>query len=141
MRIKNQWKNTPVFITENGVADKSDRYRAPFIVAHLQQVKRAIDNGANVIGYLHWSFMDNYEWLDSYRPESKFGLFGIDRDVGKDGQPDFKRHRTRGAEALEFIIKRSLFPKCDLAQRDSVIITAKDKFGTFSANGSHIIND
>jgi beta-glucosidase len=141
MRIKNQWNNTPVFITENGVADKCDRYRAPFIVAHLQQVKRAISNGANVIGYLHWSFMDNYEWLDNYKPEAKFGLFNIDRDVGKGGQPAFKRQRTRGAEALEFIIKRSLFRNCNVDNTDSVITTAKDKFGTFSANGSHIIND
>ena len=38
MHIKNQW-NKPVFITENGVADKSDEYRAPFIVAHLQQIQ------------------------------------------------------------------------------------------------------
>lgn len=113
----------------------------PFIVAHLQQVKRAISNGANVIGYLHWSFMDNYEWLDNYKPEAKFGLFNIDRDVGKGGQPAFKRQRTRGAEALEFIIKRSLFRNCNVDNTDSVIKTTKDKFGTFSANGSHIIND
>ena len=45
MQIKTQW-NKPVFITENGIADKSDRYRAPFIVAHLRQVKQAIDDGA-----------------------------------------------------------------------------------------------
>jgi beta-glucosidase/6-phospho-beta-glucosidase/beta-galactosidase len=53
--------NIPILITENGIADKSDRYRAPFIIAHLQQIKQAIDNGANIIGYLHWSLMDNYE--------------------------------------------------------------------------------
>ena len=65
MHIKNQW-NKPVFITENGVADKSDEYRAPFIVAHLQQIKRAIDEGADAVGYLHWSLMDNYEWQWGY---------------------------------------------------------------------------
>ena len=92
IRIKNQWKKNDlhILITENGVADKNDRYRAPFIVSHLKQVKRAIDDGANVIGYLHWSFMDNYEWLDNYRPEAKFGLFSIDLkrsdDTGSDGE-------------------------------------------------------
>jgi beta-glucosidase len=50
-------------------------------VAHLQNVKQAIDDGANVIGYLRWSFMDNYEWLDNYKPEGKFGLFSIDRSI------------------------------------------------------------
>ena len=61
----------PIFIVENGVADKSDRYRAPFVVAHLQQVKRAIDNGANVIGYLHWSFMSGLKGIDP-RPNSVY---------------------------------------------------------------------
>jgi beta-glucosidase/6-phospho-beta-glucosidase/beta-galactosidase len=77
MQIRNRWKK-PIFITENGIAYKSNRYSAPFIIAHLQQVKRAVDEGANVIGYLHWSLMDNYEWLESCRPEAKFGLFYID---------------------------------------------------------------
>src|SRR5438445_8472863 len=121
MRSKNQWNNTvPVLITENGVANKNDKYRAPFIVAHLQQVKRAIDNGSNVIGYLHWSFMDNYEWLENYRPEAKFGLFSIDRTVGESGNADFKRRGTKGAEALEFIIKQSLF-RNENGVTDSVI--------------------
>jgi beta-glucosidase len=109
-------------------------------VAHLQQVKRAIDNGSNVMGYLHWSFMDNYEWLENYRPEAKFGLFSIDRTVGKSGNADFKLRVTKGAEALEFIIKQSLFRNKNGVNTDSVITEPKDKFGTFSANGAHIIN-
>jgi beta-glucosidase/6-phospho-beta-glucosidase/beta-galactosidase len=79
MRLKNRY-DKPIFVTENGIADRYDRYRAPFIVAHIQQIKRAIDKGANVIGYLHWSLMDNYEWQESYRPEAKFGLFRVDID-------------------------------------------------------------
>jgi beta-glucosidase/6-phospho-beta-glucosidase/beta-galactosidase len=51
MRVKNQW-NKPVFITENGVAYKSDKYRAPFIVAHLQQIKLTIDDGCRCRGIL-----------------------------------------------------------------------------------------
>ena len=48
MYITNQWgKYIPVFITENGVADKSDKYRAPFIVSHLRQIRQAIDTGAS----------------------------------------------------------------------------------------------
>jgi beta-glucosidase len=79
MQLNNKYAK-PIFVTENGIADKDDKYRAPFIVAHIQQIKRAIDNGANVIGYLHWSLMDNYEWQESYRPEAKFELFRIDND-------------------------------------------------------------
>jgi hypothetical protein len=52
--------------------------------------KEAINNGVDVIGYLHWSFMDNYEWLDNYRPEGKFGLFSI--DFNSDDMKD-QRHK------------------------------------------------
>ena len=76
MQTKTQW-NKPILIVENGIADKSDRYRAPFIIAHLRSIRQAINDGAEVFGYLYWSFMDNYEWLDNYRPEGKFGLFRI----------------------------------------------------------------
>ena len=39
---KKQWNNKPIIITENGIADKSDRYRAPFMIAHLQQIKQQL---------------------------------------------------------------------------------------------------
>jgi beta-glucosidase/6-phospho-beta-glucosidase/beta-galactosidase len=146
MKTKTQW-NKPIFITENGIADKSDRYRAPFIVAHLRQMKRALDDGADVIGYLHWSFMDNYEWLDNYRPEGKFGLFSIDLkrsdDNGRDGendeQLDLSRRKTKGAEALGLIIKQSFSQNKNGVITDSAIAEGENKFGTFTDDGSRII--
>jgi beta-glucosidase len=47
MKLKKQY-NKPIIITENGIADKSDKYRAQFIVARLRQVRRAINDGANI---------------------------------------------------------------------------------------------
>jgi beta-glucosidase/6-phospho-beta-glucosidase/beta-galactosidase len=143
MHIKTQW-NKPVFVTENGIADKSDRYRAPFIVAHLDSLKQAIDDGADVIGYLHWSFMDNYEWLDNYRPQGKFGLFSINHNIGnRNGQDhkqlDLRRQKTKGAEALELIIKESLSQSKAGVVSDSAISAAANKFGKLAADGSHII--
>ena len=139
MRIKNNWSDMlPIFILENGVADKSDRYRAPFIIAHLQQVKRAIDNGARVIGYLHWSFVDNYEWLENYRAESKFGLFSIDFG-NTNNQFDPARQRTKGAEAFRLIIEESLAKDKNGKIADSAISKAKDKYGIFAPDGSEIL--
>lgn len=133
MQIRNQWKK-PIFITENGIADKSDRYRAPFIIAHLQQVKRAVDEGANVIGYLHWSLMDNYEWLESYRPEAKFGLLHIDHAKG-----DLRRQMTKGAEAIKLIIEESISQSRNGIITEYAISKSKDKFGIINDDGSNII--
>jgi beta-glucosidase/6-phospho-beta-glucosidase/beta-galactosidase len=47
MKLKKQY-NKPIIITENGIADKSDKYGAQFIVARLRQVRRAINDGANI---------------------------------------------------------------------------------------------
>jgi beta-glucosidase len=137
IHIMNQWgKDIPILITENGVADKSDKYRAPFIVSHLRQISQAINNGANVIGYLHWSFMDNYEWFDHYRPEAKFGLFYVDRD--DDDNFKLTRKITKGAEAYKLIIKESVNQSKDGTVIDSAISKAEHRFGSFSPNGFNI---
>ena len=112
------------------------RQRAPFIVAHLDNVKQAIENGAEVIGYLDWSFMDNYEWLYNYRPEGKFGLFSFDRSIGdRNEQSYLSRQKTKGAEALELIIKESLSQSKAGVVSDSAIAGAENKFGNFAADG------
>ena len=139
MRIENQWNNILIFITENGIADKHDGHRAPFIVSHLQQVRRAIADGAHIIGYLYWSLVDNYEWLDNYKPEGKFGLFRIDFEDQHRKDSDLIRQKTKGAEALELIVKESLSQSEDGIISDSAIAAAQNKFGIFTEDGSHII--
>ena len=64
MKIHNKW-NKLIFVTENGMADQDGRLRAKFIVSHLRQLQRAMEEGARIIGYLHWSLLDNYEWQES----------------------------------------------------------------------------
>jgi len=66
----------PIIITENGIADKADEKREQFIVDHLIQVKRALDEGMDIRGYLHWSLIDNFEWADGFGP--RFGLVDVD---------------------------------------------------------------
>ncbi len=132
MQINNQWRR-PILITENGVADKSDLYRAPYIVAHLQQIKRAVHDGASVIGYLHWSLIDNYEWLEGYRSEAKFGLFSIDHD-----KRDFHRKVTKGAQALRLIIEESAESSKHRSVANSGLARATAKYGSFNENGTDI---
>lgn len=66
----------PVYIMENGLADATDAQRGKFIIDHLAQIHRAIQDGVDVRGYLHWSIMDNYEWTFGF--EKRFGLIEVD---------------------------------------------------------------
>lgn len=66
----------PIYITENGVADRADRLRARFIVQHLRQVQRAMEAGADVRGYFHWTLVDNFEWSEGW--QLRFGLVELD---------------------------------------------------------------
>jgi beta-glucosidase/6-phospho-beta-glucosidase/beta-galactosidase len=58
------------------------------------------DDSADVIGYLHRSLVDNYEWHEDYAPKARFGLFHIDRST-----TELNRLQTNGAQA-NFIRKR-----------------------------------
>ena len=68
--------HVPIYITENGLADGEDRQRLWFIGETLKNVHRAIFEGVDVRGYLHWSLMDNFEWDKGLWP--RFGLIAID---------------------------------------------------------------
>lgn len=80
----------PVMITENGMANPDvvgtdgkvhDDIRVHFVDDFISQVKRAVDEGIPVLGYQHWSIMDNFEWCDGYGP--RFGLIHIDYETQK----------------------------------------------------------
>lgn len=73
--------NKPIYITENGVADAKDEKRGKFIQDNLFQIERAIQDGADVRGYFHWSLLDNFEWAHGFYP--KFGLIEADRKTMK----------------------------------------------------------
>lgn len=67
----------PILVTENGLAAEDDSVRARFIPAATAAVLAARDEGLPVIGYLHWSLLDNFEWFAGYGP--KFGLVSVNR--------------------------------------------------------------
>ena len=67
----------PIFITENGCADDTDQYRRWWIEESIVAMERAISEGVEVSGYLHWSLLDNFEWEYGFWPH--FGLVSVDR--------------------------------------------------------------
>ncbi len=71
----------PILVTENGICTSDDNKRVDFIRRHLREVARAIRHGVTIIGYLHWSLIDNFEWAHGYGP--RFGLVEIDNATQK----------------------------------------------------------
>jgi len=66
----------PVMVTENGVADVADELRPGYIVGHLAAVHRAMRDGVDVRGYMHWTAWDNFEWAEGYG--QRFGLYAVE---------------------------------------------------------------
>lgn len=66
-----------IIVTENGIATNDDTRRCEFIRRALSGVKECINDGIKVIGYFHWSLLDNFEWQKGY--DMTFGLIGVDR--------------------------------------------------------------
>jgi beta-glucosidase len=66
----------PIVITENGVADDHDELRPSYIVDHLAAVHRAIADGVDVRGYMHWTAWDNFEWAEGF--SQRFGLEAVE---------------------------------------------------------------
>ncbi len=88
----------PIYITENGLADKDDKQREKFIKEHLFWVYKAIKEGVDVGGYLYWSLLDNFEWDKGFWP--RFGLIEVDYKT-------FERRVRKSALSYAEICKRN----------------------------------
>jgi beta-glucosidase len=66
----------PLLVTENGIATHDESLRRDFLLKHLQSLVDALGNGVDVIGYLYWSLIDNFEWALGTKP--RFGLARVD---------------------------------------------------------------
>ena len=69
----------PVLVSEHGIGTEDDSIRAGFIEPSLVGLAQAIADGVPVLGYCHWTLMDNFEWIFGYGP--KLGLHSVDPDT------------------------------------------------------------
>lgn len=72
-KVAEYFPRRPILITENGIADRTDELRVPFIQSHLRELHRAIEDGVPVEAYCHWTLMDNFEWREGF--SARFGLY------------------------------------------------------------------
>ena len=85
--IKENYNNIEWLLTENGMGvegeekfrqngEIQDDYRIDFVKDHLRELHRAIQDGANCKGYLMWTFIDCWSWLNGYK--NRYGLVELD---------------------------------------------------------------
>lgn len=85
--IKENYGNIEWLLTENGMGvegeekfrqngEIQDDYRIDFVKDHLRELHRAIQEGANCKGYLMWTFIDCWSWLNGYK--NRYGLVELD---------------------------------------------------------------
>lgn len=66
----------PILITENGLCDADDDDRKWWLTETIVAMQKAMQNGVTLLGYIHWSLLDNFEWDKGRWP--RFGLVAVD---------------------------------------------------------------
>ncbi len=89
-RLTSERYGLPIYITENGLANLDwvasdgrvhDPQRIDYTRRYLLALHDAIEAGADIRGYFHWSLLDNFEWARGYT--LRFGLVHVDFETGE----------------------------------------------------------
>ena len=67
----------PIVVTENGIGTQSEQKKIRYFREHANQMRRAMNDGVDIRGYLPWTLVDNYEWAEGYA--ANFGLTSLDK--------------------------------------------------------------
>ena len=69
----------PIVVSENGIGTADDARRIRYIDGALPSLGQAMADGVPVLGYFHWSLLDNFEWFKGY--SAHFGLVAFNRET------------------------------------------------------------
>ena len=98
-KLSSRYPHTPLMIVENGLGavdrveeDGSihDYYRIDYFKQHIQAMKKAVDNGVNLIGYTSWGAIDIVS-AGTGQLKKKYGFIYVDRH--DNGTGDFSRSK------------------------------------------------
>ncbi len=97
----------PIYITGNGLPDAADKLRPAFLLSHLREIWRAVSFNFPVMGYYHWTLVDNFEWERGWT--QRFGLVELDVET--------QERRKRPSASLYGEICHSRSISSDMAER------------------------
>ena len=99
----------PIFITENGIGVREelndeltveDDYRIEYLRSHIEQMKRAMEEGVDVFGYLSWGSTDILS--SQGEMEKRYGFIYVNR--GETDLRDLKRFKKKSFSWYQKVI-------------------------------------
>lgn len=75
-----QLTGLPIVVTEHGISTRDDTLRSRFLRRSLAPLTDLVRDGMPLLGYFHWSLLDNFEWVSGY--DVHMGLCSVDRTGG-----------------------------------------------------------
>ena len=102
----------PIFVTENGLGaidvleedgTIQDNVRIEYLEKHLLEMKKAISDGVEMIGYCAWSFTDLLSWLNGYK--KRYGFVYVNRD--EHSEKDLKRLKKESFYWYQHVIQQN----------------------------------
>lgn len=134
MQLAETLPNTPIFVTENGIADKQDDRRHLYLRRHMYALSRAIADGADVRGYMYWTLIDCFEWNEG--ESLKFGLYALDkRSQSRTLRDGSKYYKQICAKFARRVIDKTGAPNAQADQRVSRPLI-RSASATFSSNSA-----
>ena len=108
----------PVYVTENGIGTEDDARRVEYIQRALAGVEKCLADGIDVRGYIHWSLIDNFEWMLRLPPQvrPRRGRTAKPRS-GSSSRARGTWARSRGATAPDGRAFEDEMAYCDRAAR------------------------
>ena len=100
VRVRDDYGAPAIMVTENGAVFPEplhDLRRVRFIHDHVGALHDAIERGVPLVGYCHWSLLDNFEWKLGYA--QRFGLVHVDYATLERTVKDSGRYYARIARA------------------------------------------
>lgn len=100
----------PIFIVENGLGVKEelknetveDNYRIAYLSSHIAQIKEAVEDGVEVMGYCMWGPMDIVS-NSTGEMSKRYGFIYV--DVNDDGSGTFKRYKKKSFHWYKKVIE------------------------------------
>jgi len=72
----NLYKTTPTLFIGGGHSFANDRLRCEYLLDHIEAIQSYKSSGAHVLGYIHESYLDGFEWDRGY--STRRGLVHVD---------------------------------------------------------------